>query len=717
MAQEVTLGGERLGSGNKVKQELHNYGMNSFNQSRNWWSTMAPGLLYPCFKEIGTNHGTFDIDIETFVRTLPTKGPLFGSFKMQVDLFNVPFRLYQGVLHNNPVDLGLHMNEVYLPAMMFRTIDGKTAPAVAGSTQDDEQVSTNSLIKYMGISGAGHHANWANQNKDLKRSFQCVPELGYYDIFKNYYSNKQEEYAYVIEPGKITENVAYLTYAYYLDNQAGIRSEELADELTPESTTMPIYFDNTCKRYYSDNVVVFINTGDGDSDIDEGRTIKEWRELCISILGPSKPGIVFANADEWQGSSPQMIVYLDEIAQAMGITGTLDLESSYIKIYPKVSEKPTYTGDIHLEPFKLKNIDKMRAKLLSCNELGDQFMIDAAEQDDVNVWGYDSGVDQSGLPYIACLKQTEEKISYAAFNQTGLVTKTYQSDMFNNWLDNSLVNTITNRTKIDTTSGGFTPDTLILQEKIYKYLNRVLVSGGTYYDWQEATYGEGVARMCEIPMYIGGMSTEIMFEEVIANNESDIAGRYQALGALAGKGTQTGKKGGNNIHVRMDEPGYIIGIVSITPRISVFQGNDWDRTEIKTMDDLHKPELDGIGFQDLMVENMAWWNTVMLPDGDTIVHRDAVGKQTAWLHYQTAVDKVYGDFAKNDGYSFMVLSRQYEHDPSSPTAVKDLTAYIDPVKYNYAFAYQDLAAQNFWVEIAFKCISRRKMGAQQLPTL
>lgn len=25
---EVTLGGERLGSGNKVKQEMHNYGMN-----------------------------------------------------------------------------------------------------------------------------------------------------------------------------------------------------------------------------------------------------------------------------------------------------------------------------------------------------------------------------------------------------------------------------------------------------------------------------------------------------------------------------------------------------------------------------------------------------------------------------------------------------------------------------------------------------------------
>lgn len=216
-------------------------------------------------------------------------------------------------------------------------------------------------------------------------------------------------------------------------------------------------------------------------------------------------------------------------------------------------------------------------------------------------------------------------------------------------------------------------------------------------------------------MYIGGMSAEIEFEEVIANNESYHGDKFQALGSLAGKGTQSRIKGGQNIHVRMDEPGYIIGICSITPRISVFQGNDWDRTELETMDDLHKPELDGIGFQDLMVENMAWWNTVLLPNDPTIAHRDAVGKQTAWLHYQTAVDKVYGDFAKADGYSFMVLSRQYGHD--GIFGVEDMTTYVDPTMYNYPFAYQELAAQNFWVSLQFTCISRRKMGAQQLPTL
>ena len=63
----------------------------------------------------------------------------------------------------------------------------------------------------------------------------------------------------------------------------------------------------------------------------------------------------------------------------------------------------------------------------------------------------------------------------------------------------------------------------------------------------------------------------------------------------------------------------------------------------------------------------------------------------------------------------MVLGRNYEMD--GRTSVGDLTTYIDPVKFNYAFAVNDLAAQNFWVQIHSKVIARRKMSAQQIPNL
>ena len=37
-------------------------------------------------------------------------------------------------------------------------------------------------------------------------------------------------------------------------------------------------------------------------------------------------------------------------------------------------------------------------------------------------------------------------------------------------------------------------------------------------------------------------------------------------------------------------------MASITPRVDYSQGNDWDN-ELETLDDLHKPQLDGFGMK------------------------------------------------------------------------------------------------------------------------
>ena len=105
MGIKKTIGGDRLGSGNRMKEEMHNFHRSNKNLSTTCASTMAPGVLYPCYTNIAVKGDTFDIDLKAFVRTLPTIGPLYGSFKMQVDVFQVPFRLYQGLLHNNPIDI------------------------------------------------------------------------------------------------------------------------------------------------------------------------------------------------------------------------------------------------------------------------------------------------------------------------------------------------------------------------------------------------------------------------------------------------------------------------------------------------------------------------------------------------------------------------------------------------------------------------------------
>lgn len=703
MAQEVTLGGDRVGSGNKQKVELHNYGMNSFNLEQDWKSSMAPGILYPFLKLVGTNHGTFDIDLDSFIRTLPTKGPLFGSYKLQLDLYNVPIRLYQGILHNNPVGIGLKMNQVYLPKLQFQTVDYKNAPRVEGSTDYDYQVNSSSLMKYLGISGAGRKTNRTTSG-NVTRKFNAVPFLAYYDIFKCYYSNKQEENAYVITPGT-PENKGSIPSKFSYRNNTG--GEDGQTWSNPEQLFINYaniwegfgYFEIKGKNLDPNKIYVF-----GDPDY----TLKALKEsdpkgtIRMSNLTVSEDKTKISGVADW--FEIYKYIFGEEVSQ----NTQLELNADYESIY--------YNASIALTPFKLANIDDMRNALLSSNVLGSEFVLGSD-------WDDGSGTDQTGLPYSALFKTTEQGITWNAFINNGLVVKTYQSDLFNNWLDTEFIdgeNGISAISAVDTSAGSFTMDTLNLAEKIYDLLNRVLVSGGTYEDWQEAVYGEGAVRKAETPMYIGGMAAEVMFEEVISNSETKLGDDFMPLGSLGGKGTQVGKRGGNNIHVKCDEPSYIIGIASLTPRICYSQGNDWDMTDLDTLDDLHKPALDGIGFQDLMVEQFAWWDTEFIQQQGGRMSRNAAGKQTAWINYQTAVDKCFGDFAKQDGVAFMVLNRNYEMDINAVTdkaTVKDITTYIDPAKFNYAFAVDDLAAQNFWVQIHSKVVARRKMGAQQLPNL
>ena len=63
-------------------------------------------------------------------------------------------------------------------------------------------------------------------------------------------------------------------------------------------------------------------------------------------------------------------------------------------------------------------------------------------------------------------------------------------------------------------------------------LNRIAVSGGSYEDWQEAVFGEDGLRRAESPIYMGGASAEIVFEEIVSTHT--ICGEWpQTFGLMA----------------------------------------------------------------------------------------------------------------------------------------------------------------------------------------
>jgi len=649
---KTTIGGDRLGSGNKLITTDKEFGYSTHDMSYIFRSTMASGTLVPFISELALPGDRFKIDLNTHILTHPTIGPLFGSYKVQLDVFSVPIRLYNGLLQNNKIDIGLKMDKIKLP-----TIRIKGQNLQIDDTIDKQQINTSSLLSYLGIRGLGKSIN--NQNDHIERTFNAIPYLAYWDIYKQYYANKQEEVGAVIHT---------------------------------ELNVITIVEGNI--NTLNDEVILSLNT---EREIELDIMTNVHIELNQGIHTNVLSRIELKWGLKWEK--------LTDLFRTITIQDNY-IDATHYRGYPTNKKIGLYrilepTEDVvpNIKFFPLKNIDEMRDNLLSESELGVAYEIN----------------ENNIIPYKLPLENliyNNKRIYSIMGNQEGLAIKTYQSDIFNNWLNTDWIdgeNGINQITDVQIVDGKLSMDALNISKKIYEMLNRIAVSGGTYDDWMEAVYNNGKYKQINNPVYLGGLSKELVFQEVISQSSN----QEEPLGTIAGRGVLTNKHKGGNIYVKIDEPSYIIGLVSLTPRIDYSQGNKWDMS-IKTLDDLHKPDLDGIGYQELITDQMAYWDTNIDEMSGEVQYRSA-GKQPSWINYMTNHNRIYGNFADIDNQMFMTLNRRYE--PNEQGNIKDLTTYIDPKKFNYIFADTRLDAQNFWTQISIDMEVSRLMSAKQIPNI
>lgn len=644
MAKTVTLGGDRLGSGKKQKLHLHNYERSTHDLGYIWRSTMATGTLVPFLKQVALPGDTFDIRLNADVKTLPTVGPLFGSFKLQLDVFACPIRLYNAQLHMNKLGIGMDMSKVKFP---IHSIQTRALNVNRDIPIELQQINTSSLMSYLGIKGNGINMATVPPVINPSVNWNAMPLLMYWDIYKNYYSNKQEEIGAYITPD-FTSSITEIKW------NATLISPPWSAEYIAAGDTLII-------------------------KVADGITINDIN-LFITTVGNQSPSNIF-NIVNQNGN---------EIAMSNPKTDWYTYELSDISVLSSAGKK-----GIKVSTFPLENIDKMRDNIL--------------KKADSTAFAV---TNTSLIPYGDSAKWDSSNLfNWAEWSMNGLGLKTYQSDIFNNWLSTDWIDGtggINEISSVDTSSGSFTIDTLNLSKKVYDMLNRIAVSGGSYEDWLQAVYSHEPYRRSESPMYMGGLSKEVVFQEVVSQSETP----DQPLASLAGRGTLTGKNKGGYVVIKVDEPSYIIGIISLTPRIDYSQGNDWDM-KLSTMNDLHKPALDQIGFQDLTTDKMAFWERWGTSATPVLY---SAGKQPAWIDYMTNYNRCYGNFANPDDQMFMTLNRRYEIDGAT-YRIKDLTTYIDPKKFNYIFADTQRDAQNFWVQLAVDVTARRKMSAKVIPNL
>ena len=661
MAVVRTLGKNTLGDNNKMKIAMRNYDMSTHDISTIFRSTIGVGMLVPFCKILCQKGDIIDINLINKTLSQPTLGPLFGSFKLQHFMFFGGFRLYNSWLHNNRTGIGMKMSDIKLPMMKANT---------TGSTTDARtKISASALYKYLGWSKSRRTGTNANGGV-LKNG---TPLLMYLDIFKNFFANTQENKFYMISNVGSTPTI-----------KAGFGGTPSIDYKLPV-TGLNVTLKST------DTVLITIPS-----------SVKDYKKAWSSI--------VFAIRDNKTGNGTQ--VTADQLTKNAG-TKTITLDN-FNTLYPNggilisILLNSTAAFGAFLKQYDLEILEQIRDVIL--HKKGNETLILAGtELNEAN-----NGSDELVTFFNDVINSQEEKLG-------GMLLKTYDSDIFNNWVKTDWIDGkggITEITSIDITAndGKLTMDALNLQQKVYNMLNRIAVSGGSYRDWLETVYTAGkYLDRPETPVFIGGMTQYIEFDEVISKSATDTIYGSQPLGDIVAIGRGGKPLNNGHIHYQCEEPGYIMGLMAITPMIDYSQGNDFD-LNLQTMDDLHKPALDGIGYQDLIQEQMVG-ETSVYENNETISNMKhlAANKTVAWIDYMTNYNRTFGEFAAGEALDFMVLNRRYE--VNNINQIEDLTTYIDPQKYIEIFADTDLTSQNFWVQTVVQATRRGNYSAKQIPFL
>ena len=536
-------------------------------------------------------------------------------------------------------------------------------------------VHPSSLVKALGLSNL-------EKNNSQHWDWNAVPILAYFDIFKNYYANKQEKSFYTIAGAQslITLNIPTsgdgVYFAAFDVSASGVTT---INQVISNPTTEPIVIQGDKVGFVIKNTEIYnlsniILSGTIEfTPVGEGRVINVNGQSIAELIGSG----VLEEIDVKKGYNAK-----EQRAFAFktmnGETATKSIEIAQKFFFFSISGN-------YLK-YDLTSIDDSREAILAAGRT--QYICEEPYIRDIFTPVVDSE-DVHG-----------RNIPNCAYPMVGLALKTYQSDINTNWVNTEWIDGETGInaiTAVDTSSGSFTLDTLNLAKKVYTMLNRIAVSDGSYNAWIQTVYTSGGLNHIETPIYLGGSSLEIEFQEVVNNSGTE----EQPLGTLAGRGVANNHKGGNIIF-KADEPGYLFCITSITPRVDYFQGNEWD-TYLESLDDLHKPQLDGIGFQDRLYKHIN-------ANTNSSEFDKTVGKQPAWIEYMTNINKTYGNFALVENEGWMCLNRIFGD-------IDTYTTYIFPHLYNNIFADTEITAQNFWVQIAFNMKPRRVMSAKVIPNI
>lgn len=232
---------------------------------------------------------------------------------------------------------------------------------------------------------------------------------------------------------------------------------------------------------------------------------------------------------------------------------------------------------------------------------------------------------------------------------------------------------------------------------IKEKINRV---GTRYLEIMQGIYGVRVpdARL-QRPIYLGGFKNPVTIGSVMQTSESDKTPQGTLTGQMNASGSDVLCHGG----YEFKEHGYLMTIMSITPRTSYYGG--MPRKFLKRMpEDFYLPQFDHLGEQEV-------YKGELLYKGNSFT-KDTFGYQIRYAELKSSFSTVHGEFRTTlDNWH---VSRDFDAQPSlSPDFIK-----VDSQDVDRIFAFNDIPGtsnEHFYMQIYIDLVAKRRMSKYSTP--
>lgn len=250
--------------------------------------------------------------------------------------------------------------------------------------------------------------------------------------------------------------------------------------------------------------------------------------------------------------------------------------------------------------------------------------------------------------------------------------------------------------KVSVDEMGININDLRASNALQRWFERNARGGSRYIEQILSHFGvrSSDARL-QRPQFLGGGRMPISVSEVLQTSSTD---KTSPQANMAGHGISAGINNGFKHY--FEEHGYIIGIMSITPRSGYQQGVPRDFTKFDNMD-FYFPEFAHLSEQEIKNQEV-----FLSADGD---NDKTFGYTPRYAEYKYHQSEAHGDFRGN--LSFWHLNRIFEGRPNLNTT------FVECKPSNRVFATSETEDDKFWVQMYQDVKALRLMPKYGTPML